>query len=152
MRAPAKVGDLLPGLAKKNGWSAVVEVHRLKSAWVSIVGEAVAAHTTPEKISGKRLTVLVDSSPWLVQLGFYKRDILRKINNLLGGGLVGDLFFRVGKVKKKSAGTHKKPRLAIPAAVRKQADAYAGEVQDEGVRDALRRLILSDLRRGAGRS
>lgn len=151
MRAPAKVGDLLPGLAKKNGWSTVVEVHRLKAAWASVVGEMVAAHTTPEKISGRRLMVLVDSSPWLVQLGFYKKDLLRKVNDLLGGGLVGDVFFRVGKVKQNPARRIKKPRMAVPEAVRKKVEAYAGEVRDEGVRDALRKLILSDLRRGAGR-
>lgn len=141
------VGDLLPGLAEKGGWGALVELSRLQAQWPQVVGEQVAAHTAPERIQHGRLTVLVDSSAWLMQLSFYKADIHRKVNAHLGSERVSEVFLKVGRTR---VGEGPARRAADPPPTPEALETVEGwvaGVPDEEVREALRRLLLRDLRR-----
>jgi predicted nucleic acid-binding Zn ribbon protein len=42
------------------------------------------------------LVVHVTNSTWLHQLGFMKADILARLNQLLGTGLVAEIKFKIG--------------------------------------------------------
>jgi predicted nucleic acid-binding Zn ribbon protein len=143
------VGDLLPELAEKGGWGALVELSRLQARWAEVVGEQIAAHTAPERIQHGRLTVLVDSSAWLMQLSFYKADIHRKVNAHLGGERVSEVFLKVGRTHR-SAGPEKRAADPPPSPETvATVEGWVAEVPDDAVRDALKRLLLRDLRRPA---
>lgn len=145
---PVPVGELLPAVAEAGGWGTLLEISRLRARWSEVVGEAVATHSVPEKLVHGRLTVLVDSSPWLVQLGFFKDDIRRKANRLLSGG-VAEVFLMVGKVPDSTP--HRAapmPDRPVAESDRKEVEDCLAEVGDEEVREALRSLLLSGLRRG----
>jgi hypothetical protein len=140
-----KVGDLLPDLAERGGWGGVVELCRLQAEWPGLVGATLAAHAAPERIVRGRLTVVVDTSAWLVQLSFFKAEIQRKVNGLLGEGRVNDVFLQVGRLRPAAPPAPERPRApADPEAV-KAVDACVAEVPDGAVREALRRLLLRDL-------
>ena len=64
--------------------------------WERAVGEIIAENARPAAFKGKILLVHVNSSPWLHQLGFLKKDIIDKINRELGQDLVDEIKFKIG--------------------------------------------------------
>ena len=70
------------------GWQAVRD-------WADVVGPRVAHHTRAVAFHEGVLQVEVESSPWMHELGFLKRDLVRKVNAHLGRRLVRDVRFRV---------------------------------------------------------
>ncbi len=142
------VGALLPALAREGGWSQLIELARLKTAWDQVVGATVAAHCTPERIQNGRLTVVVDGSSWLTQLGFFKEKMLLQSNRMLRTDRIYEIFLVVGRVPKKKAKPVPPEPVALPPEAEALVDSMVGEVADEDVRNALRSLVLNDLRRG----
>ncbi len=64
--------------------------------WDRAVGEIIAENARPAAFKGKILLVHVNSSPWLHQLSFLKKDILARINRELGQDLVDEIKFKIG--------------------------------------------------------
>ena len=60
------------------------------------MGEIIAENARPAAFKGKILLVHVNSSPWLHQLSFLKKDILARINRELGQDLVDEIKFKIG--------------------------------------------------------
>ena len=67
--------------------------------WERAVGEIIAENARPAAFKGKILLVHVNSSPWLHQLGFLKKDILARINRELGRDLVDEIKFKIGPLQ-----------------------------------------------------
>ncbi|HXQ27467.1 MAG TPA: DUF721 domain-containing protein [Candidatus Acidoferrales bacterium] len=65
----------------------------LASAWPTVVGKALAAHTRPVRCSGGCLELETDGKPWQRQLETMKRELCGRINQTWGGKLVGDVKF-----------------------------------------------------------
>lgn len=72
-----------PGLA---GWRAV-------AAWKDIAGPHYAEHTRAVRYEGGRLYIEVANSAWMTQLGMDKPELLKKISEKVGPGVVRDLMF-----------------------------------------------------------
>ena len=70
------------------GWRAVKE-------WEQVVGSRFARHTRATAFHDGVLQVEVEGSAWMHELGFLKRDLVRKVNHHLGRGLVRDVRFVV---------------------------------------------------------
>ena len=87
------VGSLLADMFKKLGLSEAVAEQRALQVWAQVVGEKVAAHTQAYSISDGELLVLVDAHTWSQELTFLKPDILRRLNETLGSGIVKDIRF-----------------------------------------------------------
>jgi predicted nucleic acid-binding Zn ribbon protein len=68
------------------GWQAVGE-------WPRLVGPRVARHTRAVGFQGGTLRVEVEGSAWMHELGFLKRDLIRRLNSHLGSDLVHDVRF-----------------------------------------------------------
>jgi len=66
--------------------------------WEKAVGEIIAENARPAAFKGKILLVHVNSSPWLHQLSFLKKDILARINRELGQDLVEEIKFKIGSI------------------------------------------------------
>ena len=64
--------------------------------WERAVGEIIAENARPAAFKGKILLVHVNSSPWLHQLHFLKKDILTRLNRELGRDLVDEIKFKIG--------------------------------------------------------
>ncbi len=67
--------------------------------WDRAVGEIIAENARPAAFKGKILLVHVNSSPWLHQLSFLKKDILTRINRELGQDLVDEIKFKIGPLR-----------------------------------------------------
>ena len=75
------------GLASElEGWRAVEE-------WPRLVGPRVSRHTRALGFHEGTLRVEVEGSAWMHELGFLKRDLIRRINHDLGTEFVRDVKF-----------------------------------------------------------
>lgn len=70
------------------------------TSWPAIVGENVAAHSSPLEINGDALIVGTRSSAWSQQLQFLSEDILRALAALPEARKIGRLVFRSGALRR----------------------------------------------------
>ena len=61
-------------------------------AWEEAVGPALARQARPIRVRHGRLEVAVASSVWRNQLSFMQRDIVERINRLMGEEVVKELI------------------------------------------------------------
>ena len=72
--------------AELGGWQAVQD-------WARVVGPRVSAHARAAAYREGTLRVEVEGSAWMHELGFLKRDLIRRINRHLGSERVRDIRF-----------------------------------------------------------
>ncbi len=63
----------------------------LFTQWHEIAGKDLAQRTVPLKLRGKTLIVGVSSSAWAQEVSFFKQNLLHKIRDHIGAGVVHDL-------------------------------------------------------------
>jgi predicted nucleic acid-binding Zn ribbon protein len=68
------------------GWRVVRE-------WSELVGSPVANHTRAVAYRNGTVHVEVEGSAWMHELGYLKRDLIKKINGQLGDAHVRDVRF-----------------------------------------------------------
>ena len=141
---------VLDRIAPRLGLQAKLWELRLQQRWPAILGELIAAHSHPERIRFKKLTVLVENSVWSQQLTFLKRELLEKIARATEPGLVEDLVFRVGVIPPRGTEAGPATRPAAPAvqpSAEQLADAaaHAGAIEDPELRARLTTVIATAL-------
>jgi len=86
------VGKVLDGL----GLQKRVEEFKVIEEWEQIVGRVIAERTEPVQVVRGRVTVRVNSSPWLLEMKMREREILEKIAVAIGDNVVREIRF-IGK-------------------------------------------------------
>ena len=98
MDKPAPLATILQQAIQASRIDVDLDTHRLWQQWKDVVGPVIAENTRPEAIKGKLLLVNVSSAPWMQQLQFLKPELIEKLNESLGKGVVGDIRFKIGLV------------------------------------------------------
>jgi predicted nucleic acid-binding Zn ribbon protein len=88
------LADLLDQHRRQSGR----ELIRICEVWESIVGAAIAQNAQPVACQKRLLLVNVTSSVWIQQLQFLKGDILTRLREVSGEGMVEDIKFRIGSI------------------------------------------------------
>ena len=94
------------------------------AGWPAAVGKKIAAHTRAIALAGGRLRVEVEDAIWQRQLSVLKRQILKRLEEVVGTSVVRDVEYRVA------------PRRRLPQQAlepRKDRDE-ADQIQDPGLR------------------
>ena len=132
----------------------------LAARWREIVGDPLALHTEPVKLSKPRngaggvLELKVDG-PLAALIQHQAPDIMARVNLVLGAGAVAKLRIIQGVIRRPVAATSaaqaaQARRLRaqpLDAAVEAELDAGVARAEDERLRGALRRLGREVLRR-----
>ena len=87
------LSSVIEKLLVKRGIEKPVKRYQVFSDWEVIVGEKIAAVTTPERIDKDRLIVRVKSDVWRNELLFHKGVIQKKIEARLGRSEINDIIF-----------------------------------------------------------
>lgn len=66
--------------------------------WSDIVGDFIADNSAPVSFKKNLLAVHVESSSWLHEFQFLKKDIIKKINTAVNKDLIKDIKFIVGQL------------------------------------------------------
>lgn len=85
---PKPLGEAIEELIAERGWSTAVSLHHLLGRWATLVGETVAAHTTPEGYADTVLTIRAESTGWATNLRRMAPLLVAKLNDQLGQGTV----------------------------------------------------------------
>ncbi len=96
--APKPISSIINQVIEKISRSDKKSPLKIEAAWRKSVNEKIAKHTLPVSFRSGRLVVNVDNAVWLYQMGFLKEDILSKLRDVLGEGVIEDIYFRMGKV------------------------------------------------------
>ncbi len=90
-------GDLLPKLMQQLGLSERIRETEVIDAWKQIVGEFIAAHSTPMNLRGGVLFVRVLQPALHYQFEtISKAEILRKLKQRFGTKIIREIRFRIG--------------------------------------------------------
>jgi len=65
----------------------------VKVAWAGAAGEGLRRNTHPSSFEGKTLTVSVMDALWQKQLQSMNAELIFRMNNLLGRGMVDEIVF-----------------------------------------------------------
>jgi len=108
-----------------------------RAAWVAAVGERLAQHARALTLVRGKLIVETEDSIWQQQLFFLTSQILRKIDQVLGGNIVTDLEFRVP------------PRRRPPQYAESLSPASPPLDEAESIADSALRIIYKQARKKA---
>jgi predicted nucleic acid-binding Zn ribbon protein len=90
------IGGILAGLLQRYRPEAEHGMLEVWRVWDRLVGEDVARNARPAAFKGSLLLVHVTSSAWLHHLQFFKKEMVKRLNDDLGQPLVSDIKFKVG--------------------------------------------------------
>jgi len=125
-----RAGRLIAGLKLPAGSVSREELAR--RAWPVAVGKRIAAHTRPSSLIGSRLIVEVEDAVWQRQLGALKRQILEKLDGVVGPSTISEIEFRI----------------AVPRRPPKRAEKpEAAKDEADGIQDPVLRIIYREKRK-----
>lgn len=90
---PKQVREALESYLEKAGISEKIEAASVVPEWPALVGDGIAAVTTPLRVSNGVLFVAVRSSAWLSELKLMERDILKRLNAGKAKGRISSIRF-----------------------------------------------------------
>ena len=93
--APRPVADGLDHLARRLGAPTASALGAVFSHWEEAVGPTIAAHATPRSLADGVLVVGVDQPGWATQLRYLTNDLLQRLKEVAGEGVVGRIDIRV---------------------------------------------------------
>lgn len=97
---------IMPELMRQLGLAETAEGWRAVAEWPVVAGVRIARHTRAVSFRDGALTVEVEGSAWMQELGFLKPELLRNLNRHLGADGVGDIVRDIVRdVRFRPAGT-----------------------------------------------
>jgi len=85
--------SILPGLLQELGLADRVRGWRAVSEWPAFAGERIARRARATGFRDGVLTVEVEGSAWMHELGFLKAELVRRANQHLGSEVVREVRF-----------------------------------------------------------
>ncbi len=82
---------ILPSLMKQMGLEETAKGWRALEWWPEVAGERIASHSRATSFRDGTLTVEVEGSAWMHELGFLKRELVRRLDQHAGGGVIRDV-------------------------------------------------------------
>lgn len=93
---PIHIGNILNNLLRSFHEKANGDLVLVWRYWDEIVGETIAQNARPSAFKGRLLYVDVASSPWIHRLQFLKKDIIGRLNQVVGKQVINDIKFKIG--------------------------------------------------------
>lgn len=87
-RDPQPLGRLASRIVSDRGWGNRLAGGQVFGKWNTLVGGDIAEHTKPVALSDGELTVQAESTAWATQLRLLQRQILKRIADGVGDGVV----------------------------------------------------------------
>lgn len=92
---PRPIGESLQRVSTSLGMPTTDALSAVFGRWSSLVGEQVAAHAKPVRLRHGALAIAVDDPVWATQLRWLESDLLARLGEALGEGVVQRLEVRV---------------------------------------------------------
>jgi hypothetical protein len=138
------LNSILKKFIKDLGLESGIILNTIRNQWNEIVGQTIAAHTFPETIKGRVLTLLVDTPQWMHHLSFYKEEIIQKLKpyNMTG------VRFKLGRLPERSNGRQEEDNPILTEDDQRYIENTLRNIEDEELKEKLRTLLIHGLTRG----
>ena len=113
-------------LAKLKLSGAISQDDLARAAWPAAVGKRIAAHAAAKSLVRGSLIVEVEDGIWQKQLFYLRFQILAKLQEVLGAGVITDVEFRIATLRRP-------PQPALSLNASKPLDE-ADSISDPGMR------------------
>lgn len=90
-RDPQPLADATRDLTRSRGWSPRVAEGTVFGRWRTVVGADIADHAIPVKLTDGVLSVSAESTAWATQLRMVQAQLIAKIADAVGDGVVTSL-------------------------------------------------------------
>jgi hypothetical protein len=138
------LNNILKTFVKDYGLEGCVVLNSIQNQWGNIAGQTVAAHTFPDTIKGKVLTLIVDTPQWLHHLSFFKEEIATKLKSYN----VVEVRFKLGKLPENTKETRAAGDVKLSEDDLRYLENTLKNLKDEDLRETFRTLIVHGLMRG----
>lgn len=91
MKEMLPLAAILPDLLRELGLADTATGWRAVADWPAVAGTRIARHSRAVSFRDGTLTVEVEGSAWMHELGFLKRELVRNLNRHLGADVVRDV-------------------------------------------------------------
>ena len=88
------MGSALQQAIEQHGLERGMVEQRLLQQWEALVGPAIAAHATPQRLRAGVLWLKVGEAAWRQELSLMRRELIAKINTWAGDDIVTELRLR----------------------------------------------------------
>jgi predicted nucleic acid-binding Zn ribbon protein len=89
-----KIDGIIGSLIGRKKWRRGISDAEIALRWSEMVGPKIAEHTEPVLLSRNRLEVRCDHDVWRTELQFLKPELLKKIAEELGEGVVREIYLK----------------------------------------------------------
>lgn len=147
MSRPRPVADLLTEALRGKPAERRLKEGRIWLLWDEAVGERIASLARPVSFRDGTLTVAVANAPWMQQLNFLKGGIIEKLNTLLGGPVVREIYLKAGRAEPSVEATpeRRRPLRQLTSAEQEFVTAETETIEDAELREIISRLMAKHL-------
>jgi len=148
------MGRLLEGVLANMDLRSRLREHLAVMAWPQIAGEVIGSHTRAETVRDGVLIVATDTSAWAQELHMRRHDLLARVAEEVGAGLIREIHFRSGTIAPKRGRRAADPRpLDIELSPRQVQDLMqaAAHIEDPALRGRAERAFVAAARIGEWR-
>ena len=156
-RDTKNVNEVLTAIVRQRHFEDKLVEQKVFSLWRDVVGEALANHARPASLSAGILTVWTEHPAYQTELSLLQMKILEALNAQLGRAVVKTLRLelRPGQVSGQVLGPasrdgatltkqkSSRPKRALTAETLTQVELSIAGITDEALKDALRRLFVT---------
>lgn len=155
------INEVLTAIVRQRHFEDKLLEQKVFSLWRDVVGEALGNHTRPASLSAGILTVWTEHPAYQTELSLLQMKILEALNAQLGRAVVKTLRLelRPGQVSGQGQGQMQdpasrdsatltkqkssRPKRALTAETLTQVELSIAGITDEALKDALRRLFVT---------
>jgi hypothetical protein len=154
MSRPQEVSALLASIFGGKPAARLLKEIVIWQVWDEVVGPQVARRARPSAIRDGVLTVTVASGPWLQQLTFLKAEIISRLNEKVGEGLVREIYLKAGNPLPKPGPPPPAllPKRDLTPEERAVIDRRSATILDDELRDLMEELMVRHSRSTKGRT
>ena len=147
------ITEVIHSALNANGMKDQARRFRITQIYDAAVGKIIAKRSHPIAFSRGVLTVKSQSTAWQNELTFLKQDMMAKLNDVLGSVVIQDIRVVAGN-------KYQDPDPPVPAETPgewcyttdhpedvAEAESIVSSVEDEDVRESLRKVMLIAARR-----
>ena len=92
---PRPIGESLDRLTRSLGGPGAATLSAVFARWDDIVGAQIAAHARPLTLADGTLVIAVDEPIWRTQLAYLEVELLSRLDDVVGVGVVTAVQLRV---------------------------------------------------------
>ena len=89
-----KLGDAISQIFKEEKLDEKYSIFAIRNGWETIVGKAIANHTTQINYMHGMLYISIDSAVIRNELAYEKESIVQKVNHFCGKRLIKDVILK----------------------------------------------------------